>query len=182
MEEGIAAFLKHGYHGTGLKEVLDRVQVPKGSFYNYFENKEQFAVAAIGYYSGCLTRKLSDSLKAESDPLKGLRRFFKTLMDEFKAAGFVGGCLVGNLSGELEGSELCREALASAMSAWRDGVRDALQEAQKLETVRNDIAAGDLADHLIDAWEGAVLRMKIERSLKPLQQCLRRLLDGYFRA
>lgn len=177
----MAAFLEHGYHGTGLKEVLDRVNVPKGSFYNYFENKEEFAVAAIVYYSECLTRKMDDSLNGATDPLKGLRKFFHSLMEEFKEAGYIGGCLVGNLGGELEGSDLCREALASALRNWRDGVREALREAQKQQTVRNDIEAEELADLLVEAWEGAVIRMKIERSLKPLQQCLRLLLDGYFR-
>ena len=28
LDEGVAAFLEQGYHGTGLKEVLDRVKVP----------------------------------------------------------------------------------------------------------------------------------------------------------
>ena len=46
--EGYNAFLHNGYHGTGLKEVLDRLRIPKGSFYNYFESKEAIAFAAEG--------------------------------------------------------------------------------------------------------------------------------------
>ena len=38
-------FLSHGYHGTGLSEVLASVHVPKGSFYNYFESKDAFVAA-----------------------------------------------------------------------------------------------------------------------------------------
>ena len=34
---------------------------------------------------------------------------------------------------------------------------------------------------LIESWEGAVIRMKIERSLEPLEKCIGRLLDGYFK-
>lgn len=181
LEEGAAAFLEHGYHGTGLKEVLDRVGVPKGSFYNYFPSKEAFGAAAIGHYADCLAAKLANALAGAPDPLTGLRRFFEGLMTEFEAAGYVGGCLVANLGGELEGSDLCREALADAFAGWRDGVRDALRRAQEAGSVRADRDAGELADLLIEAWEGAVIRMKIERSLRPLRQCLQRLLEDYFR-
>ena len=36
-----------GYHGTGVKDIVDAAGVPKGSFYNYFDSKEAFAIAAL---------------------------------------------------------------------------------------------------------------------------------------
>jgi TetR/AcrR family transcriptional repressor of nem operon len=180
LEEGVAAFLEHGFHGTGLKEVLDEVNVPKGSFYNYFASKEEFAAAAIRHYAACVAGKLQGALERAPDPLTGLRWFFEALMDDFEAAGYIGGCLIANLGGELEGSDICRETLASAFRGWRDGIRDALREAQRNGLVRADIDALELADLLTEAWEGAVIRMKIERSLEPLRRVLGRLLDDYF--
>ena len=181
LDEGVAAFLEQGYHGTGLKEVLDRVKVPKGSFYNYFESKEVFAAAAIEHYADCFGAKMKQALDTAPDPLTGLRRFFEALMADFEKAGYVGGCLIANLGGELEGSNICRETLAKAFRDWRDGVAEALRESQQLGLVRTDIDANDLADLLTESWEGAVIRMKIERSLAPLRRVLERLLDDYFR-
>lgn len=181
LDEGVAAFLEQGYHGTGLKEVLDRVQVPKGSFYNYFESKEDFAAAAIRHYAECFGAKMKQALAEAPDPLTGLRNFFETLMADFEAAGYVGGCLIANLGGELEGSDVCRETLAGAFRDWRDGVTGALRQGQQLGLVRKDIDAGELADLLTEAWEGAVIRMKLNRSLDPLRRVLDRLLDDYFR-
>ncbi len=40
LDEGVASLIGQGYHGTGIKEVLDQVKVPKGSFYNYLESKK----------------------------------------------------------------------------------------------------------------------------------------------
>ena len=37
LDQGVALLLEKGYHATGLKEILDTVQIPKGSFYNYFD-------------------------------------------------------------------------------------------------------------------------------------------------
>lgn len=181
LDEGVAAFLEHGYHGTGLKGLLDEVSVPKGSFYNYFESKEDFAVAAIRHYAECLAERMEQALAGAPDPVTGLHRFFESLMADFKASGYIGGCLIANLGGELEGSDACRETLADAFHGWRDQVREALAQGQQHGLVRGDIDAGDLADLLTEAWEGAVIRMKIERSLVPLQRVLERLLDDYFR-
>ncbi|OUS39938.1 TetR family transcriptional regulator, partial [Oleispira antarctica] len=40
IEAGIEQLSRHGYHGTGIKQILDEVSVPKGSFYNFFASKE----------------------------------------------------------------------------------------------------------------------------------------------
>jgi len=181
LDEGVSAFLQQGYHGTGLKEVLDRVNVPKGSFYNYFDSKEEFAAAAIRHYADCFAEKMQRAINEAPDPYAGLHRFFESLMTEFEAAGFVGGCLIANLGGELEGSEVCRDTLATAFRDWRDGVAEALRKSQQLGLVRTDMDASELANLLTEAWEGAVIRMKIERSLDPLRRVIARLLDDYFR-
>ncbi len=180
LDEGVRQFREHGYHGTGVQQVLSEVGVPKGSFYNYFESKEAFGAEAIRHYSDGVDRAMRDAARGAPDPLTGLRRFFEKLMVEFEAAGFVGGCLVANLGGELEGSDVCRDALAGAFTGWRDSVRDTLRDAQARGQIRKDLDAGEMADLLVDAWEGAVIRMKIDRSLAPLQRCLDRLLDDYF--
>ncbi len=181
LEEGVASFLVQGYHGTGIKQVLDQVKVPKGSFYNYFKSKEDFAAAAIQYYADCFSTKMTKALAGAQDPLTGLRVFFETLMTDFEAAGYVGGCLIANLGGELEDNDVCRETLASAFRDWRNMTKNALRQGQELGLVRSDIEAGDLADLLTEAWEGAVIRMKLERSIAPLHRVVDRLLGDYFK-
>ncbi len=181
LQHGMAAFLEQGFHGTGLKQVLDEVGVPKGSFYNYFDSKEAFGAAAIGYYADCLADKMARAMRGAPDALTGLRRFFKDQMRGFKRDKYVGGCLIANLGGELEGSAVCRDALDTALHQYQAAIAAALGAAQADGTVRADIPAAELAQILGDAWEGAVIRMKIERSVAPLQHCLDRLLDGFFK-
>ncbi|QIS13792.1 TetR family transcriptional regulator C-terminal domain-containing protein [Nocardia arthritidis] len=181
VEEGAAGFLANGYHGTGIKQVLDKVGVPKGSFYNYFDSKETFGQAVIEYHSDCVQRNLAAAFGNVSDPLTGLRAFFGRLMDEFVESDYTGGCLIANLGGELEGSDVLRESLSAAWARWRDGIAGALRDAQGRGMIRDDIDAAELADLLLHSWEGAVIRMKVDRTLDPLHRCLNRLLDDYFR-
>jgi TetR/AcrR family transcriptional repressor of nem operon len=42
LNQGVSMLMGQGYHGTGLQEILDAVNIPKGSFYNYFGSKENF--------------------------------------------------------------------------------------------------------------------------------------------
>ena len=97
-------------------------------------------------------------------------------LDERKCTG---GCLFGNLAGELDDSEACRVALRDAMGGWRDRIARALKLAQEQGTVRDDLSAADLACFFLDAWEGALIPMKVEGSVKPLNQCMSRLFDDY---
>src|ERR1700733_12215279 len=49
LESGISIMLEKGYNNTGISEVLISVGVPKGSFYHYFDSKEDFALAIISH-------------------------------------------------------------------------------------------------------------------------------------
>jgi TetR/AcrR family transcriptional repressor of nem operon len=175
---------EQGYHGTGLQEILDAVGIPKGSFYNYFDSKEHFSAEVVAHYIEPFILQLRGHLQdSASDALAALRRYFGELIAETQRQDFKGGCLLGNLIGEIgDTSDICREALYVALRRYRDLIESALAQAQREGGVRNDIASEALADLLVNAWQGALLRMKIERSAAPLEQCCNLLLDGFFKA
>ena len=72
IQAGMDIMLEKGYTNTGIQEVLSSLSVPKGSFYHYFESKENFAVAIIQHvdqeYSATLLRLLRNP---EQTPCKG---------------------------------------------------------------------------------------------------------------
>ncbi len=173
-----------GFHGTGLQAILDAVKIPKGSFYNYFENKEAYCAEVIKHYIEPFIVQLQSHLqKPGVDALTGLKNYFYELIDELEKNQFKGGCLLGNLMGELgDTSEICRLSLQEAVNRYRNLIMQGLLKAQQEGTVRNDLAAESMADLLVDTWQGVLLRMKIEKSIIPLQSCCDNLLSGYFEA
>jgi TetR/AcrR family transcriptional regulator, transcriptional repressor for nem operon len=182
LDAGAALLLEQGYHGTGIQAVLDRVGVPKGSFYNYFESKEHFAAEIIHHVADGACNGFEElQREAEQDALAALRRHFRRRIKGFEGE-CAGGCLFGNLGAEVEDSELCRAALLQAFRGMSERYATALAAGQAQGSIRADVPAGELADHLIAAWEGALLRMKIERSTRPLKQVVRRLLEDDFLA
>jgi TetR/AcrR family transcriptional repressor of nem operon len=184
LSQGVSLLMQQGYHGTGLKEILDAVRIPKGSFYNYFGSKEQFAAEVVQHYIEPFIRQLDAHLRNPgTDALAALNRYFEELIIALEKSGFQGGCLLGNLMGEVgDTSELCRDSLRQAVRRYRDLLAQGLSAAQRQGTVRADKSAEAMADLLTNAWQGALLRMKIEQSAEPLRQCCRDLLGDYFKS
>ncbi len=178
---GVAAFSRYGYHGVGLKQLLDEARVPKGSFYNYFGSKEDYAAAAIETYARCLTETFESHMKKKRSPLAGLKSFFSHLDRNFKDSGYRDACPVGMLGTELELESSCLPALQQAMQGFRELLIQALASAQEKGEIRQDMDARVMGSLLTDAWEGAVIRMRIEQSSRPLKQVVAHLLDGLFR-
>ncbi|MDD5228873.1 MAG: TetR family transcriptional regulator C-terminal domain-containing protein [Methylococcales bacterium] len=184
LNHGVALLMQQGYHGTGLKEILDAVQIPKGSFYNYFGSKENFAAEIIAHYIEPYVVKLQNYLaQYEGNALAALERYLQEAIAELEHTEFKGGCLLGNLTGEVgDTSDVCRAALRTALSRYRDVWEVGFSRAQSEGTIRTDKTARELADLWINAWQGALLRMKIEQSTAPLTQCYQELLGDFFKA
>ncbi len=184
LNQGVTLLMEQGYHGTGLKEILDAVKIPKGSFYNYFGSKENFGAEVIQHYIEPFIWQLTGHLQqSEHDALGALQRYFTEGIAALEKADFKGGCLLGNLMGEIGGtSDLCQKSLQSALNRYRDLLQSGLAKAQQQGTVRTDKSAKEMADLLVNAWQGALLRMKIEKSAAPLRQCCQDLLGDFFKA
>ena len=184
LSQGVTLLMQQGYHGTGLKEILDAVKIPKGSFYNYFGSKENFAAEVIQHYINPFINQLSSHLQnPDHDALSALQRYFNELITELEKAEFQGGCLLGNLMGEIgDTSDICQKSLQSAVLRYRNLLKTGLVRAQQEGSVRTDKSAEEMADLLVNLWQGALLRMKIEKSSTPLKQCCENLLGVFFKA
>ncbi|MBS1212130.1 MAG: TetR family transcriptional regulator [Proteobacteria bacterium] len=184
LDQGVSLLMQRGYHGTGLQDILQSVGVPKGSFYNYFSSKEAFGAEVIQHYIDPFIEQLDRHLRNETlNGAQALSAYFRELVEEAEHRQFKGGCLLGNLIGEIgDTSDTCLESLRIATRRYRDKLREALVRGQQEGVFRKDKSAGEMADILVNAWQGALLRMKIEQSVAPLEQCRQMLLDEYFRA
>ena len=53
LEAGRNIFLEKGFNHAGIEAILQVAGVPKGSFYNYFESKEDFGLQVIDDFARC---------------------------------------------------------------------------------------------------------------------------------
>lgn len=178
----MAMIAEHGYHGTGLKGILDTACVPKGSFYNYFKSKEEFVAEVVVRY--CLGMKASVDACLEAagdDPVEGLRRVYELSLRASETHGFR-GCLVGNLAAEIGDADgPCRDAMQRGTEMFREQVVALIEEAQQRHLFREDLSARALADIFWSTWQGALLGMKIGGDPEHLPRVMDALLDRLFR-
>jgi TetR/AcrR family transcriptional regulator, transcriptional repressor for nem operon len=169
---GLSVVHGRGFAASGVKDITDSAGVPKGSFYAYFSSKEAFAAAILDHYWSDIEGRLLPILDADGVAQDRIIRFFHALADEHEAGDFLLGCLIGKLSLELGGtSESVRGELIRILDRWDDALTACVRSGQgRSGGVRADLDAAELAALLIEAWEGAALRGKVDRSRTPYQR------------
>ncbi|AUM13524.1 TetR/AcrR family transcriptional regulator [Ketobacter alkanivorans] len=182
IKSGLSLFLNQGYNGTGIKQITDHAGVPKGSFYNHFTSKEAFAAVIVDYYAENSAEAWQHMMaSAPHDPMAAIRHVFECMLDHHQRASSPAGCLIGNFAAEIAlSSECCRLSLIAAQQAWRDRLANLIEQAQQAGSVRTDVDAQTLSGTTWSVWEGALLRMKIERSTQPVQQSIALILDRLY--
>jgi TetR/AcrR family transcriptional repressor of nem operon len=73
------------------------------------------------------------------------------------------GCLIGNFSSEMSGNAEFQTRLSQTYADWSLALAARIDEAKSLGQVKADTPAQTLGAFLVTAWEGAVLRAKVER-------------------
>ena len=170
LDAGIEIMLEKGYNNTGIMEVLHSTGVPKGSFYYYFDSKEDFGLQIINHFDVNYQAKLNASLgDATKTPLERLVAYCDNTIEMLEQNACRKGCLIGNLSQEMaDQSEVFRHRLQEIMLDWRSKFADCIQQAQKAGEISSEFDADSLAEFFQAGWSGAVMRAKTMKSLEPL--------------
>lgn len=162
---GLQTLHRNGFNGCSVQDITEAAGVPKGSFYNHFASKDDLAIAALDRYWDCVESSFDIITEPGVAPLARLARYFRRLNDIARDNRYETGCFVGNMSAELSGqSPAIRERLAGLLRAWSQAIETCVREAQSDGSMRRDLDAGSVAAFLINAWEGAMMRAKVDRS------------------
>ena len=164
INEGLKALITNGYDGVGLGVILAAAGVPKGSFYYFFKSKEDFAGAVVDAYARHYAELRETILDDKSrSPLQRLRDYFDELERIHLSEAPLGGCLYGVLAQTVSiRSADFREKLAAAFAAWGTQLQLLLKEAQIAGEVDPQLDPKEAAAFLIEAYEGALIRMKVD--------------------
>lgn len=174
LEKGMQLFNQQGYHGTGLTTILKACQVSKGSFYNFFNSKEEFAVELIGHYQSIECERWdAEYAKLNCPQFEKMRILLDREIQKFESEDEHFGCLIANLSGELgNASNAFKEAIHHSTDIVLQAIEKDFLQCQQEGSVRTDLTAKQLAHIFWDSWQGALLRMKVESSTTPLRELM----------
>lgn len=177
IQAGAKAMLAKSYHAVGIQEVLSKVDVPKGSFYHYFNSKEDFGVAIIKYYGEQLTKSITERLSSEKlSPRERLQEYFFAVRDYYSKLGYGQGCLVAKLATEVARSSPCmRIALKDEFDRWSNLFTACVYEAQQAGEIAEEYVPEELAEFIYTSWEGALIRMLVNQDNSSLDNFIKHI-------
>ncbi|MGD0277915.1 MAG: TetR family transcriptional regulator C-terminal domain-containing protein [Smithella sp.] len=182
----VGAQLMHlkGYNETGVQEILNKTGIPKGSFYNYFKSKEDFGLLVIDYYMEFYNKIFSKYLGDKSvPPLERIRNLNKWFNNAFRSNNYILGCPIGNFAQEMsDTSPVFQAKLKKATDIIVTYFSDVLREAQELGHLSISLDANKTALYIFNSWEGAIMSMKVEKSIRPLEVNEQILFDYILKA
>jgi TetR/AcrR family transcriptional repressor of nem operon len=182
LEAGLKVMFRKGYVGAGVRDIVSEAPAPQGSFTNHFRSKEEFAVEVLDLYFEHTKRLVAQALEDSSlNPRERLRRYLDIITERLAGAEFSRGCLIGDFSLEAAPqSEMLRTRLAKIFAEWRTPFAACIAEGQAAGEIATTFAPEDLAEFLLSSWEGAILRMKVERNAEPLERFKRIVFASVF--
>nr|WP_246563678.1 TetR/AcrR family transcriptional regulator [Bradyrhizobium liaoningense] len=178
LRTGVAILTEKGFSAVGVDELLEAADVPKGSFYHYFDSMDAFGLELIDAYADYFARKLDRWFEnRERAPLDRLRDFIADARSGMARYGYRRGCLVGNLGQEMGVlPEPFRKRLAAVLRDWEARTSRCLRSAQETGEIPTGSDCKALAQFFWTGWEGAVLRAKLERRPEALDV----FAEGFF--
>lgn len=179
IDAGLRMLLEQGYNSLGIQALLDATHTPKGSFYHHFRDKEDFALQVLdAYMTGVHAGLDACLLDPTLPPLARIRRFFEMTQESYRQEGYL-GCLMGGLGQELSGvSDVFRHKIDWCLSSIAERMAKCLSEAQRNGDIRAACDVRELADLLVNCWEGAALRSRLRRNPASLTAMLDFYIDS----
>lgn len=173
LETGQRIIVGKGFASVGLTEILTSAGVPKGSFYHYFESKEQYGQALLADYFERYLAELDRQFFAEpGTAYERLLAYWQRWLDKQAEGCSEQKCLVVKLGGEVSDlSEAMRLTL-------RDGTCQIVERIAKLLAL--GVAEGSVpslepaatAQTLYQMWLGASLLGKLHRNEVALENAM----------
>ena len=171
LEAGLTLLYQQGFNASGIQEITNASNVPKGSFYNYFKSKEDFAEQVIELYTEEMSTYLERLLlQANGSPLYRLRALFDMWIAQYKNGNSC-GCLSGNLSQELAiQSPKLQKALDRSFNQLQAYFITCLVEAKEAGEINKNLDSKLLGAFIYNSWQGAMVRIKAQGSSEALEQ------------
>ncbi len=178
IEQTAPLFNQKGFFGSSLTDVMEATGLKKGGIYNHFSSKEELALQAFDYATGCVSDRLALFLEDKHTAVERLLAFAAVFRDLAMNPPVPGGCPLLNTAVEADDAhpEL-RDRARQAMDRWRDRIA---------ETVRQGRASGELcpqvdpdvvASRFIATLEGGVMLSKLYRDPVHIDRAVEFLAD-----
>jgi TetR/AcrR family transcriptional regulator, transcriptional repressor for nem operon len=183
LKAGLKVMFQSGYQGASVRDICASAGAPQGSFTNHFRSKEAFAKEVLDRYFANLKEYVKEALGDKSlTPRQRLKRYLDIISGVLADDKWSRGCLIGDFSLETASqSKFLRQRLEAIFQDWRAPFASCISEAQAVGEIESTFDPMDLAEFLLASWEGAILRMKVERGPAAIERFKKIIFQTVFK-
>ena len=148
---------RRGVQSTGLKDLFAATKASSGSFYNYFQSKDEFAHALIDLqWQQIRENAFLSAAQVTDDPIQRLLLTIDKIESKHLAEINCAGCLLGNLIVDLtEYNETFRQHLQQVFDDWQELFAQMLRDGK--DQLRDRIDPNLLSEQILAMLEGVLL-------------------------
>ncbi|TCJ97449.1 TetR/AcrR family transcriptional regulator [Nocardia alba] len=176
IRSAILLMREHGVAATGLADLLAHSKTARGSIYLHFPGGKNELMEQATLRAGQQISATIDALIAESSSpaqvVAGLVEVWKRILD---TSSFTAGCPIVAAAQSGADSPSVQAAAATVFADWTRRLADFL-----VSTGMDSTAASSIGSVIVSTIEGAIIRCRSEKSLRPLDDAgtnLIRLLE-----
>lgn len=180
IKKSINLMYLNGYNGTSVKDITDAAGIPKGSFYNYFKDKEQYVIDALDYYYTFINKEKFEILTNEKlEPLERIKGFFQKAIENMESSNYKYGCFLGNTAQELgDVNDHVAKEILFLNNKIIEAICKNLKEAKIKGDLKSLVPEEILGGFILSAWQGSLLRSKVSENKEPLNEFMKILIEN----
>jgi TetR/AcrR family transcriptional repressor of nem operon len=185
IDAAMGVFWEQGYSASSLQQLLDAMQINRGSLYAAFSDKAGLFKEVIDNYQSRIQAIVIRLLSNELDPAKGIKDVFELTLLALTKDSLALGCLLVNTINELSpiDSDLANHA-AKKLDAVEQAFITACERAQTLKQMTTEITPESAGKMLMTSMIGLRVQSRrgveisdLEQSITPLLNMLMPTLD-----
>ncbi len=156
--------------------------MPKGSFYNLFPSKEEFACATLDAYIETFQQMRKDTLLNNTlIPRVRLMNWLNRHREYIEREPDAAGCLAGIIGQTISGYRgKIRQKVSAFFSFWESDLLNVFNDARHAQTLSPVMSPESAAKLVINSYEGVMIRIRVEGSTYPYDFLTQTLPDMIF--
>jgi TetR/AcrR family transcriptional regulator, transcriptional repressor for nem operon len=174
---------QRGFQGVSIDEIIAQTEVTKGAFFHYFSTKQDLGYAIVDEILKDMTlNRWIRPLAAYKNPVSGIIRQLKKIIDDTTEEQMALGCPLNNLIQEMSSVDpVFRDKLNVVLTLWIDEIEKYLKKAREEGYVKRTVDTRQAAEFIVTLHEGGFGIAKSMRDKKiwfSLYGSLRKYLES----
>ncbi len=160
LDKAMHVFWHKGYEATSMEDLLEAMDLNRGSLYDTFGDKRQLFLKALERYCGGISGRVQ-ILEQPGSALAAIEAFMKTMTEGLLADPTRKGCLLVNTAMELAPHEKeIGERVSRVVGFIEESFFNALSRAKKQDELKKGQDPRSLARYLTGTMQGLVVMYK----------------------